>query len=91
VNSNRYRCPECRTRRTDVRKMILHVMQCIRPLCFCCNYTYPHRPESGMCSLNPDAQVALARRAGTPEDELLDVAIDVALHMRGKKAVVCPF
>lgn len=87
-----YRCPECRTRRTDPRKMLLHVLACKRaPVCSCGSYPYPHRPLSGMCALNPDAQVALALRAGTPPEQLLDVAAAVAFHMPGKLARVCPF
>jgi hypothetical protein len=90
-NPNRYRCPECRTRRTDPRKMILHVMECMRPLCFCGSYTYPHRPESGMCANNPDAQVKLASRAGTPDEDLDDVYFSVVTSMPGKLSKVCPF
>lgn len=90
-NPDRYRCPECRTRRTDPRKMILHAMECMRPLCACGSYPYPHRLGGGMCTHNPDAQVLLASRAGTPDDELLDVAADVAFNMPGKRAVQCPF
>lgn len=90
-NPDRMRCPECRTRRTDPRAFLLHVMSCERPVCHCGSYTYPHRPMSGMCTLNPDAQVALAARAGTPPEQLLEVAIDVALHMRGKPMNEWPF
>lgn len=90
-NPDRLRCPECRTRRTDPRAFILHCMGCTRPLCHCGSYAYPHRPLGGMCTLNPDAQVTLASRGGTPGEELLDVAIDVALHMRGKRMMAWPF
>ncbi|MDB5965854.1 MAG: hypothetical protein JWQ72_2354 [Polaromonas sp.] len=86
-----YRCPQCRTGRMSGALMVLHMMDCPRPMCHCMAYTYPHRPLSGECFLNPDAQVVHASRAGTPDDELLDVQIDVALSMRGKTAAVCPF
>lgn len=85
------RCPECRTRRADPHLMALHVLNCPRPLCTCGSYTYPHRPMAGLCTLNPDAQVTLAARAGTPKHELLDVAIEVALSMRGKPLKAWPF
>jgi hypothetical protein len=71
--------------------MALHMLACKRPLCSCGSYTYPHRPLSGMCALNPDAQVALALRAGTAGDDLLDLAAEVAFFMPGKPAKECPF
>lgn len=86
-----YRCPQCRTGRMSGALMVLHMMDCRRPLCHCMAYKHPHRPMGGDCHANPDAQVALASRAGTPDAELLDVAADVAFNMRGKRAVVCPF
>lgn len=91
VSPDRFRCPQCRTRRTDGRLFLLHVMECTRPLCHCGAYTYPHRPVSGECYQNPEAQVLHASRAGTPDDELADVAADVAFNMRGKPAKECPF
>jgi hypothetical protein len=90
-NPDRYRCPQCRTRRTDPHLMVLHVMDCMRPLCFCGAYTYPHRYLGGDCFHNADAQVKHASRAGTPDDELRDVAAAVAFSMPGKPAKVCPF
>lgn len=87
----RFRCPQCRTRRVDGLAMLLHVMKCTRPVCHCGSYAYPHRPAGGLCTLNPDVQVALASRAGTPDHELPDVADAVAFSMRGKAAKVCPF
>lgn len=71
--------------------MVLHVMDCIRPLCHCGAYAYPHRYMGGLCHHNPDVQVLHASNAGTPDEDLLDVAADVAFNMPGKRATVCPF
>lgn len=89
--SDVFRCPQCRTRRKDAHLMTMHEMQCPRPACHCGSYAYPHRPMSGLCTLNPDAQVALAARAGTPPEELMDVAVDVAWSMPGKPMRAWPF
>lgn len=89
--SDVFRCPQCRTRRKDAHLMTMHEMQCPRPACHCGSYAYPHRPMSGLCTLNPDAQVALAARAGTSPEDLLDVAVDVAWSMRGKPMRAWPF
>jgi hypothetical protein len=91
AEADRMRCPQCRTSRVDAHKMFLHLIECERKLCTCGAYTYPHRPMGGDCFQNPDAQVAHASRAGTPDHELADVAADVAFSMRGKTAVECPF
>jgi hypothetical protein len=89
--SDVFRCPQCRTRRKDAHLMALHELQCPRPACHCGSYAHPHRPLSGLCTLNPDAQVALAARAGTPQEDLLDVAIAVAWSMPGKPMRAWPF
>lgn len=90
-NPDRFRCPQCRTRRTDGRSFLLHLMQCPRPLCHCGGYHFAHRPFSGLCYQNPASHVVHASRAGTPDDELADIAIDVALTMPGRRSTVCPF
>lgn len=90
-NSERFRCPECRTRRTSGAAMVLHMMQCKRQMCDCGGYHFRHRLGSGMCYENPASHVKHASRAGTPDDELLDVAASVAWHLPGKPSKVCPF
>jgi hypothetical protein len=87
----RLRCPECRTRRTDPHAMVLHVLRCKRPLCHCLGLTYPHRPMSGLCHLNPEAQVSRALDAAGPGDNPVDLFLDVALSMPGKPMKAWPF
>lgn len=91
-NPERYRCPQCRTRRTDGRAMVLHMMQCPRPVCDCGGYPFKHRTGSGYCHANPDSVMRHAvHRTDMPRDALLDMAADHAFHTKGKLAKVCPF
>jgi hypothetical protein len=71
--------------------MVLHMMACKRPTCSCGSYPYPHRPLSGLCTQNPDAQLLLASRAGTPDADLDDVWFTIVTSMPGKLARECPF
>lgn len=84
------RCPECRTRRKDPRAFLLHVMACKRPVCHCMAYTYPHRPGSGECFHNPEAQMRRAVEL-SGDQHPLDVAADVAFHIPGKPMRAWPF
>lgn len=85
------RCPECRTRRVDAHLMFRHVQKCKRPVCHCLAYPYPHRPVSGECFKNPEAQVRRAMQHATPDAHPDDVFLDVALSMPGKPMRAWPF
>lgn len=86
-----YRCVQCRTRRADRHLLALHEQQCKRPLCDCGGYHFRHRPGSRLCEHNPMSAVLLASRAGTPDEELPDIAAGVAFHVKGRPSKVCPF
>lgn len=42
--------------------MVLHVLQCKRPLCRCGGYLFAHRPGSPLCSQNRYGDVRQALR-----------------------------
>lgn len=78
MNPNRYRCPQCRTRRTDARAMSDHVARCIRPLCTCegvpfANGLAAHRPGTIGCDHHPFAGLHRAARYGASDAELDDI------------------
>lgn len=66
----RYRCPECRTRRTDFVKLLEHVQTSKHKLCGCGGYRYVHRPGSPFCESNPLSALLMADRYGATDDDL---------------------
>lgn len=85
MNPDRYRCPECRTRRTSGLALAAHVAQCPRPVCWCSGYLFPHRPGSPYCEKNAMAPLRSAIRAGNcTDEELLEIQLDCALLSPGK-------
>lgn len=92
-NPDRLRCPECRTRRTDPRSMVMHRLQCNRPLCHCLTgATHPHRPGSfRTCACNPLAGMFLALAYGATKEEAEEIALDIVMEQGGVPAVECPF
>lgn len=91
-NPNRLRCPECGTRRTDPRAMVLHRLKCVRPVCDCLRVPHPHRPGGfPLCEQNPDSDVLLAIAHGATTEEAMDISIEIALTRPGRRAVQCPF
>lgn len=89
-----FRCPECRTRRRDYGLFIRHVKSTGHTLCNCGGYHYKHRKGSPFCEVNPMSAVLLASRAGTPDHECDEIALDIALTMPGriyKQGAECPF
>jgi hypothetical protein len=91
LNPNRYRCPECRTRRTDFALYVLHCMRCPRKTCACGGYHHPHRPGSPCCVHNPLGTLHAAARAGESADVLLDIAADIGFDHPGTPSKECPF
>lgn len=91
TNPNRFRCPECGTRRTNGKYMILHMMDCKRETCDCEGYHFRHRKGSGLCKENPDGLKRHAARLIEDDDELQDVIADIAFHTKGKVSKICPF
>jgi hypothetical protein len=93
LKPKRMRCPECGTRRTDPRAMVLHRLKCPRPICHCLTgATYPHRPGSTLtCEGNPMSGMHLAVLHGATPEEAADIALEIALAGGGKPSTVCPF
>ena len=92
------RCPECRTRRVDPHLMVLHRLECERPLCTCMRVTFPHRPGSlPLCEQAPMSDVRLALRQGATEEQAEEIFLELALTGQGFKATkgggpqACPF
>lgn len=72
--------------------MVLHVLQCGRPLCHCLRIPYPHRPGSFLlCECNEMSAVAVAARMGASDDELDDLIAEIAFDAKGKTSTDCPF
>lgn len=91
-NPDRLRCPECRTRRTDPRLMVLHRLKCERPLCHCLRVTHPHRPGSfPLCECNPMSDALLALLSGVSDEEAFDIAVEIAFQHQGIASTACPF
>ena len=78
------RCPECRTRRKDYRLFTQHIRESGHAVCTCGGYHHVHRPGSPFCEHNPYSPVLLAKRYGADDEELIEIAIDVALTRPGK-------
>lgn len=91
MNPNRYRCPECGTRRTDFTLYVLHCMRCPRKTCDCGAYHYPHRPGSKCCVHNPLSVLHNAARAGESSDVLQEIAADIGFDHPGTPSKECPF
>jgi len=72
--------------------MVLHVLQCGRPLCDCLRVPHPHRPGSfPLCEHNPESDLLIAERTGASPEQLEDMALDIAWDRPGKPAKACPF
>lgn len=91
VNTHRFRCPECRTRRTSFVALVEHCRQHGHGLCTCGGYHFAHRPGSPYCERNPMAALRHAMRADNCSDaELLDIEMDCAWHHPGLPLNVWP-
>lgn len=72
--------------------MVLHRLKCQRPVCTCMRVTYPHRPGSlPLCEVNPMSDALKASLEGATDEEVLDIADEIAFSKPGRRAVVCPF
>lgn len=90
--SHRYRCPECRTRRTGWLSLLAHCDSAGHALCLCGGYHYAHRPGSPYCTKNPWRDVKHAERAGESLETLQEIAADIAFDNPGRASITgCPF
>lgn len=72
--------------------MVLHVLQCERPLCHCLRIPHPHRPGSFLlCEVNEMSAAAVAARMGASDDEIDDLIAEIAFSTKGKPSTDCPF
>lgn len=78
------RCPECRTRRATYASMQRHIQGSDHKLCTCGGYHYAHRPGSPYCEHNPMAPALQASRAGTSDEEVQEIMIDIAWSTPGR-------
>lgn len=85
------RCPECRTRRATYASLLKHIEQSGHKLCNCGGYHYPHRPLSGYCHQHEQAGSRLASREGSSDEEMMDIAVEIAWSDPGRKSKSCPF
>jgi hypothetical protein len=91
-NPNRYRCPECRTRRTDPHLMVLHIFKCKRPLCHCLRVTHPHRPGSfPLCEQNFYSDILKAALEGATREDVENILLERAWDHGGVSSKECPF
>ena len=84
------RCLACRTRRATFTSLVAHVKYSGHKPCTCGGYHYPHRPFSRFCDQNPMADVWRARRDGATEEQVNDIAMEVALTRPGRQLKVWP-
>ena len=84
------RCPECRSRRTTYKSMQAHVNATGHKLCACGGYHYSHRPGSPFCDGNPMAPALRASREGASEEEVFEIAVEIAWGVAGKPLKVWP-
>lgn len=88
------RCPQCRSRRSTFKLMAAHIAATQHKLCNCGCYHFPHRPESACCDQNVNGVYLQASRTGASEDDLMEIAADLALNGKCKvlgKNNTCPF
>lgn len=83
-NPNRYRCPQCGTRRTDYQLLLKHCADHGHKLCDCGGYHFKHRPGSPCCKVNPMAPVHQALRDGASVEQAQDIEDDVLWFGKGK-------
>jgi len=74
------RCPVCRSRRSTFSLMQKHIAASAHTLCNCGGYHFAHRPGSACCDLNPSSVYLQASRAGASDDDLMEIAADLALN-----------
>jgi len=91
-----FRCPECRTRRRNHGLFTQHLRESGHKACICGGYHYKHRPGSPYCVQNPMSAALLASRYGASDDEVAEIALDLALSpspaaAKPRKAMACPF
>lgn len=91
-----FRCPECRTRRRSHGLFTQHLRESGHKACICGGYHYKHRPGSPYCVHNPMSAALLASRYGASDDEVAEIALDLALSpstaaAKPRKAMACPF
>lgn len=84
-----FRCPDCRTRRRDHGLFTQHLRESGHRLCQCGHVAYtgtafPHRRGTRYCMHHPLAGLDMAARYGATDDELEEIAIDIAFTTPGR-------
>ena len=74
----RYRCPQCRTRRTSWLSMLKHMADKGHRPCHCGGYWFPHRCAGGACHEGPRWEYYAALRAG---ESKADAEATLAVHI----------
>lgn len=74
----RWRCPECRTRRSTVPLLKAHLKASGHKMCNCGGYHYAHRPGSPCCIRNPLSALWIAMRQGEGPEVLQEIAAYVS-------------
>lgn len=82
--ARRYRCPQCRTRRTSFTALLRHCATHGHALCGCGGYHFKHRLGSPCCVHNPMAPVHIALREGADIEQALEIQDDVIWFAPGK-------
>ena len=88
------RCPQCRTRRATYESMQKHIKESGHTYCDCGGYHYKHRIYSPYCHHNEMSPLLHAMRcADLTDEEIEDIALDLALNAKSKKSNNndCPF
>jgi hypothetical protein len=65
----RYRCPQCRTRRTSWVSMLKHMADKDHRAHHCAGYWFPHRCGGGACEESPKAEYYSLLRQGASKAE----------------------
>lgn len=93
LDMQNYRCPQCRTRRASWSSLQEHLKKSGHKLCSCGGYHYKHRMNSPLCHENPLSSHNFYRQTNpeASEEELLDVLIEIGLHVPLKISKECPF
>lgn len=91
-----FRCPTCRTRRRDHGLFKQHLVASGHRVCQCGHVAnggdaYPHRPGTRLCALHEMSGLHHAARAGTSDDELAEIAAEIAFTQPGRVSRACPF
>ena len=80
----RFRCPECRTRRTSFVLLLKHCADRSHGVCRCGGYHHPHRAGSRFCDANVMSPVWRLMREDAHDELIEDVMLEIVLTTPGK-------